>query len=226
MTDNVHSTTKFAVERYLLGEMPDEERQQFEEHYFSCPECAESVTAAAAFIDGARLELPHMDRPKPAPAPKKARFEWLNWRFLPQTAFAAIALLAVVVSYQNVIEIPHLKAHADDQALVAEPGRVLSARRAQADLTFSRKLPAVSLLVPNEWEQNFARYSFEVQTAPGERVMESEPIASNGPLVVSLPTGRLSAGNYVIVLYGLQQDGGNPEQSRQVVGRYPLTVQD
>ncbi len=37
-----------AAERYLLGEMPDEERDEFEAHYFTCTECAEEVRHAAA----------------------------------------------------------------------------------------------------------------------------------------------------------------------------------
>ena len=225
--DNVHATCQFAVERYLLGELTEAERERFEEHYFSCAECADAVMAGASFVDGARAVLPQMDQ-APAFAParkdeerKSSWFGWLQWQFAPQAVFATLTLLAVIAGYQNTVEIPHLKAHADDQALVAEPGRVLSARRAAADLSFSRRDPTVSLLVPNEWERNYNLYSFEVQKPSGETVMTSEPVASSGPLVVSLPTGRLDPGSYVILLSGSSKDAG-----KQVVGRYPFTIRN
>ena len=37
-----------APERYLLGEMSELEKFHFEEHYFTCEECAESVRLGAA----------------------------------------------------------------------------------------------------------------------------------------------------------------------------------
>ncbi len=44
-----HSTSQFIAERYLLGELSAEEREKFEEHYFSCQQCADSVMAGATF---------------------------------------------------------------------------------------------------------------------------------------------------------------------------------
>ena len=40
-----------AVERYLLGEMTEDQRAIFEEHYFDCPVCAVDVT------DGTRMMM-------------------------------------------------------------------------------------------------------------------------------------------------------------------------
>ena len=41
-----------ASERYLLGEMSEPERFDFEAHYFDCPECADDVRTAAALARG------------------------------------------------------------------------------------------------------------------------------------------------------------------------------
>ncbi len=43
------------VER--LGELPQPIRDEFEEHFFDCEECALDVTAAASFVDNARAAL-------------------------------------------------------------------------------------------------------------------------------------------------------------------------
>ena len=48
------ATRLVAAERYLLGELSDAERDQFEEHFFDCPACAEEVRAGAIFEANAR----------------------------------------------------------------------------------------------------------------------------------------------------------------------------
>lgn len=48
-----------AVVKYVLGELPQAERDSFEEHYFDCGECALDVLAAAAFADNARNVFCH-----------------------------------------------------------------------------------------------------------------------------------------------------------------------
>ena len=43
-----------AAEKYVLGELAEELREAYEQHYFDCQECATEVIATAAFVDGAR----------------------------------------------------------------------------------------------------------------------------------------------------------------------------
>ena len=42
------------TERYLLGELDPDARDEFEEHFFDCQECAQDVIAVAGFVDNAR----------------------------------------------------------------------------------------------------------------------------------------------------------------------------
>ena len=51
------AVSTLASERYLLEEMSDAERSTFEEHYFSCEECADDVRAGGLMRDGARAGL-------------------------------------------------------------------------------------------------------------------------------------------------------------------------
>ena len=95
-----------AVERYLLGEMPATERDAFEEHYFSCAECAEEVRSGSELtreLKAALQELP--SRPQASPP------SWSSWFRIPSMVptFAALAL-AVVVGYQNLAVLPDLEA--------------------------------------------------------------------------------------------------------------------
>jgi hypothetical protein len=44
--NHADAAATLAVERYLLGEMTDNERPAFEEHYFGCVECADACAKA------------------------------------------------------------------------------------------------------------------------------------------------------------------------------------
>lgn len=45
------------AEGYLLGELTAEQREQYEEHYFGCSECAEEIRWGAMFLANARRVL-------------------------------------------------------------------------------------------------------------------------------------------------------------------------
>jgi hypothetical protein len=116
------------IERYLLEDLDSVQIDEFEAHLFACPQCSEDLRAAAILIGGARTSLrADADRPSGARAPGEMHhsgggapdfFEKLmGWIRIPAAVpvLAATALLAVV-SYQNLIQIPGLRANLD-QAL-------------------------------------------------------------------------------------------------------------
>jgi len=45
------------TEQYLLDELSPEAREEFEEHYFDCHECAVDVGAGAAFVEQSKIVL-------------------------------------------------------------------------------------------------------------------------------------------------------------------------
>ena len=53
--DHEYAIEHHSIEQYLLGEMNGHDREAFEEHYFSCPECAEAVRTGVYFADNARF---------------------------------------------------------------------------------------------------------------------------------------------------------------------------
>jgi Putative zinc-finger len=99
--DHEAATRTAAVERYQLGEMSDQERDAFEEHYFSCPICAEAVRTAEALTRDIKEVLREGTfQPRP---------RW--WFRLPAMIPVGAALvMAAVVAYQNVVVLPELKA--------------------------------------------------------------------------------------------------------------------
>lgn len=110
------ATTTGAAERYLLDEMSAEEREEFEEHYFSCAECAEDMRAASQLIEGVRSAQaePASKVVSLRPARQAPRFRLPSWSYA-----AVAAALAVVVCYQSLIVIPGLR-----NRQVSEPAQV------------------------------------------------------------------------------------------------------
>src|SRR5262249_53384304 len=106
--DHPEAIRLMAVEKYLLNELSPELRKSFEEHLFECSECEFDVQAGYALIDGAKdafsfstVEVAKAHVPgKPNP--------WLSW-FRPAIAIPVIALLLIVVGYQNLVMVPTLK---------------------------------------------------------------------------------------------------------------------
>ena len=91
------------TERYLLNELESEMRDEFEEHYFDCPECALDVRAAHQFVQESKVVLAEEPEPvlvRAASRPKPARQGWLAW-LRPAFAAPALALLLAVAGYQN-----------------------------------------------------------------------------------------------------------------------------
>jgi hypothetical protein len=103
--DHQQATQAMAVEKYLLQELEPELRDQFEEHFFDCQECATDLGATAAFMEAAKREFRLNPIPKPAVAPNgKLGLALLR----PVIAWSALAASLLVIAYQNVLVYPHL----------------------------------------------------------------------------------------------------------------------
>jgi hypothetical protein len=94
------------VVKYVLGELSPVQRDEYEDHYIDCPECAKDVHAAAAFADTAREVFREEARDEAtAPARRRAQSRWFAW-LRPAVAVPVFAALVIVVAYQNTVTIP------------------------------------------------------------------------------------------------------------------------
>jgi hypothetical protein len=116
------------VEKYLLEELEPNLRDEFEEHYFDCRECADDVRATSAFLDAAKNEL--RAAPLPQRAALKEKKPWFAWLWTPAFAVPALAACLLVIAYQNFIVLPR-------------------SRTAIAELRSPEVLPALSLVGGN-----------------------------------------------------------------------------
>ncbi len=206
------------VERYLLEELAPEEREQFEEHYFDCPECAAEVRAGAIFACNARAVFAAQTgtaaASRPA-APARVR-GWLGWR-RPVFAFAFSLLL--VVNIALVLRVTTQKeapqpypafflrgtVRGDEQVLRASP---------------SARFIGLSLDVPPD--RSFPGYRCTLEDAAGRPKLSVDvPAASEpgAPLNLLFPAPGLPPGSYTLTLDGVR-DGSSSR-----LGRYSFVLQ-
>lgn len=209
-----------AVDRYLLGELTAVEREEFEEHFFSCGECTEDLHVGAILVDNSRSvlreEFPDPVSASPAAPPRPGWRLW--WSQVPLAA--AIALLAVV-GYQNLKVLPEYRRQlAEDTGATVPPQ--FTVRPAVRGAVPTVALPQGTRffeILADDVDPAAGGYSCEILDDRGSTVftLHAPPIAAGEKLHVLLDARRIPPGPYVLVV-GKSSDNAE-------IGRYPFTIE-
>jgi hypothetical protein len=216
-----------AAEQYLLGELTGDAREQYEEHFFSCQECAMEVRAGAAFLDNARDVFRADKEFVPSQTPGARR--WFDLFLRPAFAVPALALLVLVVTYQSTIVIPHLKtslAQATEPQAIPSFSLITENSRGGNPVTIhapQNKPFSIYLDIPPD--KHFLFYNCELQTESGNLEFALRVPAEEAKDTVQLliPGSRLQLGNHILVIRG----GGPAQGSRAMepeIARYTFTL--
>jgi hypothetical protein len=214
-----------AADRYLLGELTVEQRDQFEEHFFGCMECADDVRSGAALVDNARNILAQEPVPmRAAVLPASGHRGWFHG-LQPAWGFAAAVLvLAGVVSYQNLVTIPSLKHSATEPQTLASFSLVTANSRSEgATVIRAPKDRPFGLYVDIPARKAFSYYTVDVETDSGERPIRVQVSAEQAKDTVQIlvPPRTLGAGNASLVVEGHAGQNGPVTE----VARYPFRIQ-
>lgn len=215
------------VERYVRNRLAPEDRQAFEEHYFTCDECFEKVQSMERFAAGVRdlAERGALEGGAESAAYWKAA-PGLLWAFAG-TSFAAVAL-AVVAAWGYLHQIPRLQR--DLSSAVAEirmqqqtlaqmpPGStagslaeanvplvMLQATRGEENATAVLPQNAKQLVVWIEiGPTSYRSYRIEVRSQTGQLVSSVDGLSRGpyGALAASLPAEQLQPGIFQVKLVG------------------------
>jgi hypothetical protein len=209
-----------AVDRYLLGELTAVEREEFEEHFFSCGECSEDLHIGAILVDNSRAVL-REEFPDPVPASPAVppRPGWrLWWSQVPLAA--AIALLAVV-GYQNLKVLPEYRRQLAEDTGAAVPPHfaVRPAVRGAAQVVALLKGTRFFVIEAVEVEPSVGGYACEILDDQGNTVSKFHaPAIETGKKLEVLVNARSTPpGQYVLVV-GKSSDNAE-------IGRYPFTIE-
>jgi hypothetical protein len=210
-----------ASEKYLLDELSPAEMEAFEEHLFDCNECSLDVRAGSLFLEHGKVELAN---PTPKAIPTEGRpsrgFTW--W---PAFAVPAMAILLVVVGYQNLVTLPAMRgALAENRIPKILPAASLvssTVRGSTPSVIEAHRGDQFLLPVDIQAQSAFQSYVVELQN-PAGGVEWSLPVSSElvkNTLTLQAP-GMERAGRYEVVVLGRNAQGQDSE-----IGRYPFELQ-
>lgn len=202
-----------AAERYVLGDLSVSEVEDFERHFFDCPQCSEELRMFSVLQENARAVFAEQD---PGPRTESVRVSWWSglvsiwkqpWAVAP--ALAAV-VVAVLVTYQagRRVEAP--------QAISAYP-LYASSRGEETVITPAPNAQFYTLYMDRTWDRDYSSYSAVVRDDPGGATRTSMQLGALAPgqsIQVLIPIHALQNGRYVLVISG---DGNE-------VARYPFTL--
>jgi Putative zinc-finger len=220
-----------AVEKYLLGELTTPQRDEFEEHFFDCRECAAELRMTADFLDIARAELKRGNFGRAAA--KALKWSWLEFFTRPAVLTPAFALLLAVIAYQNGVVLPRINGQI---ALLRQPGVVTTVSLIGGNSRGSA-LPSVSgsagqpvlLSLDIPATRQYPSYICVLIDASGTIVWRVPVSAAQAQDTVSInvPAGALRAGNYTLVVQGVaasdRTDRGSPQAADVARYRFALS---
>lgn len=201
--DHIEAVKTLAIERYLLEEMTQEERESFEEHFFSCAECAEDARHAATLRDGVRSGLARTKGAGAGPV-ESARVLPLRpaaagWRSSVALPWAAAALLAVGLGYQTVAGPLSSRHPADSFAL--SPSTLRPASRGQEAVVSPGPGGIVTLAVDLGGAPFERDIRYEIARADGKIIASGDaPLPSPGAALLLMVPSSLLAGSERFVL--------------------------
>jgi hypothetical protein len=215
MTHN-QATELNSVERYLLEEMTPLERDEFEEHFFDCHDCATDLSATAAFMEAARKELKAHPVAKAKKEGSKASFfaPGLSSGWTSAVAWTALAACLLVIVYQNAVVFPRIRTQvAELQAPQILP--VISLVRGNSRgglLPAANVAPArtvlLSLDIPTQ--DRFTSYTCLVYS-PAGTLLGRLPVTAQeakDTISIAVPGVGRQPGKYMVKIEGNEQQGG------------------
>lgn len=236
--DHSEAVNQMAAERYLLGELPPDVRDAFEEHLFDCPECAFDIRAGVAFVDEAKVQLPGLIAAQPEPAaqpaaspdrnaPERKRRSWSGWwgSLFSTPAFAApvFATLLLVIGYQNLVTYPALRSEATEPRLLPSVALHAGTRSGARTVVMADRKQGVLLQIDlpgQEGQSLYSSYTVDLYNPQGKLAWtRSFPPNASGAdtesLSLALPGEGIEAGAYALAISGVSASGQRSEVERQ-----------
>jgi anti-sigma factor RsiW len=228
--DHLDAKRLQAAEKYVLGELTPELRDEYEEHYFDCTDCMEDVKAASAFVDASkeifREEAVPGNRQPESASGFSGWFAWLR----PAIAVPVMAALVGVIVYQNVAGVPGGKDRvARNEAQVFESMfRVQSSTRGAGEVSKVTVGPKQAFALDFDFtpSQTFRSYEGRLVDESGKNILTVHlPGAlTNKEVHLAIPGGLVGPGACTLIFVG-ENDTSTKSVSGVEVQRLRFTVE-
>jgi hypothetical protein len=227
--DHPEAVRSNAAERYAIGDLPLMEVEEFERHFFECPQCSEELRALSVLVTNARAVFsePVMAASpvfQPAAEPPIAAAErgaaqsvagkvraWWREPWVLGPAFAALAVIVLFAVD------PALRGPASKIEQVSAFPVYAASRGEETLVTPSATSPAFMLYMDKHWEGSSDSYRAEIRDETSNADRADLTLRDPGPgrfVEVQIPTQALTPGRYVLFV----KDGDKE------VARYPFTL--
>jgi hypothetical protein len=215
------------TERYLLNELDPGARDEFEEHYFDCPDCALDVRAGALFVEQSKVALAKKSANKPelvsaklpVASPALGRPGWLAGlsRILhpmlrPAFAVPVLALLLAVIGYQNLVTYPHLQQALNSPQVLPWTQVNVGAYGSEGPVIKSAPGKGFLLLMRIPPNESYSQYTAELYNAAGKIEWSATIPATPGQdqWAIRIP-GNQETGSYILKVRGVTPTGESKE---------------
>jgi hypothetical protein len=192
-----------ACEKYLLGELPPDLRDAYEEHYFSCAECATQLRMAAEIVGAGQQIFAQTPAPAVAAGARIVQESggWLRW-LRPAIAIPALATLLLVVGYQNLVLIPQLKESRAPRVLPMFSLISANTRGETVPEFTTQPNQPVGLYVDVPADAAYSSYGISVQDPSGKTIPLRSLSYAEAQKTQVLVINPGAAGNYAVVVLG------------------------
>jgi len=207
---------------YLTGELPRDQRLQFEQHFLGVPERQEKLRFARALsrcVTVSRQKERALDDVVPAPMPAPVPVPKSSWTLLIRVAaFAVVILIAGTVVFIRRSSSP--ETFATLNLTISQSTRDQGVQAPKVILPLGKDALKIVLRLP-EQSPTATRYRVELQNDDGQN-KSLEAIAEDGQsITVVIPAGELKRGLYSLKVFTVRADGGE----QRINGNYLFTVE-
>lgn len=238
--DHTEAVRLQAVEKYLLNEFTPPQREEYEEHYFDCFECAEDLKATASFMEGVRQMIregalePQMARQEaPTRTQTVANRGWFT-RLRPAFAVPVFAALLLFIGYQNGVTIPRLKTSSSSQSPEIVSSSLHLAGSVRGGTEGGEAPPSVQVRPGEGFLLDFdftpsrssTAYRWQLLDPAGRALKEGTLGGDMTNQAVHLPviSGVQRPGKYNLVFYAAADDAAQSKSGNEVQ-RFTFTVE-
>jgi hypothetical protein len=210
--DHEMAAAQKMTERYLLDELDPAARDELEEHYFNCTECAADIQAAALLIERIRDgAIPDPDvQVAPVPPMRPVPPAWLAW-LRPAVIVPVMATLLSVVGYQNLVTYPRLTRQLNSPQVLAWAPVNLNTYGSEGPIITAQPGQAFLLLVRIPPGGPYSKYTAELYNPAGKLEWSfafAIPASSQADqLPLQVPGANREAGRYKLVVRGITASG-------------------
>jgi hypothetical protein len=209
------------AERYLLGELAENERDAYEEHLFSCQACFEQVKVGSELVSQIR-QLGTEELAASASRPAWHQLIRRAFQPSPALAFAAMFLFISVYSAHQAMVIRQMDAPHTVTVFTVPPG---ARRGGTSKVVTAPRKGDFELRVVYQPRPGLTAYKARIENETGKEiatVLMGEP--GTEELQIRFNAGLFHSGKYILLVQAKDQATGNQSD----VGQYPfeLRLQD